>query len=319
MVRKIALEEHFLCPGFEDYWYPTVADVAAEPRAALLRKLSDFGAERLGAMDAAGIDHAILSLSGPGVQVERDTAVAVRKARDANDFLADQVRREPKRYSGFAHLALQDGKAAADELARCVTDFGFKGALINGNTHGLYLDDPSLEPLWERAQDLDVPLYLHPGDPETTMPILAGHKGLRRATWEWTVETGSHALRVVFGGVFDRYPRATFVLGHLGETLPYLLWRFDSRATRLYKVPLKRLPSQYIRENMAVTLSGMYSREPLVCAMSALGDDRVMFSADYPFESAEEAGAFMDEVELTEAQRAAVAYDNAARLFKITA
>jgi 2,3-dihydroxybenzoate decarboxylase len=316
MVRKIALEEHFLCPGFEDYWYPTVADVAPEPRDILLRKLRDFGDERLQAMDGGGIEHAILSLSGPGVQVEKDTSVAIANARKANDYLAEQVAKRPDRYSGFAHLALQDGHAAADELSRCVTTFGFKGALINGNTHGIYLDDPSIEPLWERAQDLGVPLYLHPGDPVSQMPVLDGHKGLKRATWEWTVETGSHALRVVFGGVFDKYPRATFVLGHLGETLPYLLWRFDSRA-KLYGLKFERTPSRYIRENMAVTLSGMYSREPLLCALAALGEDRVMFSADYPFESAAEAGAFMDEVELSPAQREAVAFGNASRLFKL--
>ena len=316
MVRKIALEEHFLCPGFEDYWYPTVADVAPAARAILLRKLCDFGDERLGAMDGAGIERSILSLSGPGVQVEKDTALAIANARKANDFLAEKVAARPDRYSGFAHLALQDGRAAADELDRCVSTFGFKGALINGNTHGIYLDDPTLEPLWERAQHLGVPLYLHPGDPVSTMPVLDGHKGLKRATWEWTVETGSHALRVVFGGVFDKYPRATFVLGHLGETLPYLLWRFDSRA-KLYGLKFERSPSRYIRENMAVTLSGMYSREPLVCALSALGEDRVMFSADYPFESSAEAGTFMDEVDLTASQRQAVAFDNAARIFDL--
>ncbi len=316
MVRKIALEEHFLCPGFENYWMPTVVDVAPEPRSRLLQKLMDFGDARLQAMDEGGIERSILSLSGPGVQVEHDKAVAVANARKANDYLAEQVAKRPDRYSGFAHLALQDGQAAADELERCVRDFGFKGALINGNTHGIYLDHPSLEPLWERAQDLDVPLYLHPGDPETGMPVLEGHKGLKRATWEWTVETGSHALRVVYGGVFDKYPRATFVLGHLGETLPYLLWRFDSRA-KLYSLKFERTPSRYIRENMAVTLSGMFSREPLVCALSALGDERVMFSADYPFESARDAGTFMDEVELAPGQREAVAYDNAARMFKL--
>ena len=183
--RKIALEEHFLCPGFEDYWAPTVVDVAPEPRERLLQKLMDFGDARLQAMDEGGIERSILSLSGPGVQVEPDKSLAVANARKANDYLAKEVAKRPDRYSGFAHLALQDGHAAADELSRCVKDFGFKGALINGNTHGIYLDDPSLEPLWERAQHLDVPLYLHPGDPESAMPVLEGHKGLKRATWEW--------------------------------------------------------------------------------------------------------------------------------------
>jgi 2,3-dihydroxybenzoate decarboxylase len=315
-MRKIALEEHFLCPGFEEYWLPTVADVPAEPRARLVALLTDFGEQRLAAMDEAGIERSILSLSGPGVQVERDRTRAVRMAAQANDFLAAEVAKRPDRYSGFAHLALQDGKAAADELERCVRDLGFKGALVNGHTNGLYLDDPSLEPLWERAQELGTVIYLHPGDPVSQMPVLDGHKGLKRATWEWTVETGSHALRVVFGGVFDRYPQATLALGHLGETLPYLLWRFDSRA-KLYGLKLGRAPSAYIRENIVVTLSGMFSREPLICALDALGDGRVMFSADYPYESAGEAGRFIDDVDLPEERRAKVCHANAERIFDL--
>ena len=316
-IRKIALEEHMLCPGFEEYWYPTVANVPAARRAELEAALFDLGEQRLQAMDAAGIARAILSISGPGVQVERDTPTAIRKAQAANDYLADKIAQHPDRYSGFAHLALQDGRAAAAELTRCVRDLGFKGALINGHTHGIYLDDPSLAPLWEQAQDLQTILYLHPGDPETTMPVLAGHPELRRATWEWTVETGSHALRLVFGGLFDRFPGAKLVLGHLGETLPYLLWRFDSRA-RLYGVKLRREPSAYIRANLLVTTSGMFSREPLICALDALGDDRVMFSTDHPFESMEEAGRFIDDVKISHDRRTKIAHTNAKRVFGLT-
>ena len=315
-MRKIALEEHVLFPEFDDYWVPTVADVAAPARERLHSLLSDFGTTRLAAMDAAGIAHAILSLSGPGVQVERDTALAVRRARLANDLLAAEVAKQPARYSGFAHLALQDPAAAADELERAVTQLGFKGALINGSTHGRYLDDASYDVLWERAAALKTVIYLHPGDPATPYGVLEGHKGLKRATWEWTVETGSHALRIVFGGVFDRHPGATLALGHLGETLPYLLWRFDSRA-KLYGLAMKRPPSQTIRENVVVTLSGMFSREPLICALDALGADRVMFSADYPFESATEAGKFLDDVALDEKRREAIASGNAMRLFHL--
>ena len=316
-MRKFALEEHCLLPGFEGYWAPTVADIAPAIRDMLHRKLIDFGDGRLEAMDEAGIDHAILSLSGPGVQVERDTARAVRKAMEANDALKRAIGDRPDRFSGFGHLALQDGKAAADELERCVCELGFKGALINGQSLGKYLDDTSLLPLWERAEALDTVIYLHPGDPVSTMPVLEGHKGLKRATWEWTVETASHALRLVFGGTFDRFPKATLVLGHLGETLPYLLWRFDSRA-KIYGIALDRPPSRIIRENVVVTLSGMFSREPLRCALDALGRDRVLFSADYPFESAREASEFIETVDIAEADRRAICWDNAARLFKLS-
>jgi 2,3-dihydroxybenzoate decarboxylase len=314
--RKIALEEHFLCAGFEDYWKTTVSDVDPAILALVSARLSDFGEQRLAAMDRAGIARAVLSLSGPGVQVERDTAIAVRKARQANDYLADEIQKRPDRYLGFAHLPMQDAAAAADELERCLTELKFYGAMINGHTNGQYLDDPALFPFWERAEALGALVYLHPADPVAPMPVLSGHKGLRRATWEWGVETGSHALRLVFGGLFDHFPRAQLALGHLGETLPFLLWRFDSRA-KLYGVKLNKRPSDYIRHNIVVTTSGMFSAEPLVCTIAALGADRVMFSADYPFESVDEAGAFMDAVPLADDVRANICFGNAERILKL--
>jgi 2,3-dihydroxybenzoate decarboxylase len=314
MVAKIALEEHFMCPGFEDYWRSTVADVDPAILGRLVGRLSDFGAQRLEAMDRAGITRAVLSLSGPGVQIERDTAVATRKARECNDILAREIRTRPDRYAGFAHVALQDAKAAADELERCVRDLKFCGAMINGHTNGMYLDHPSLHPFWERAEALGALVYLHPADPITPAPVLEGHKGLRRATWEWTFETGSHALRLVFGGLFDRFPRARLGLGHLGETLPFLLWRFDSRA-KLYGIKLAKAPSQYIRDNIVVTTSGMCSLDPLACTVSALGAEHVMFAADYPFESAEEAAEFIDHAAIDDKLRADICFNNAARLF----
>ena len=316
MVKKIALEEHFLCSGFEDYWKTTVGNVDPDIYGNIVQQLSDFGERRLNAMDLGGIERAILSLAGPGVQIERDTATACRKARDVNDFLAREISNHPLRYSGFAHLALQDAVAAADELERCVRELGFCGAMINGHTDGMYLDDPSLYPLWERAEALGAPIYLHPADPVAPFPVLAGHTGLRRATWEWGFETGSHALRLVFSGLFDRFPKAILALGHLGETLPFLLWRFDSRA-KLYGVKLAKPPSQYIRENILVTTSGMFSREPLICTIDALGKDRVMFSADYPFEFVREATHFMDNVALPMPVREDVAFNNATRHLKL--
>jgi len=236
-MRKIALEEHFLSPGFEDYWLPTMGGVDQKAVSGLFARLQDFGDTRLKAMDSAGIARAVLSISGPGVQVERDAATARRRATEANDFLAGEVVKRPDRYSGFGHLPMQDARAAADELERCVRDLKFCGAMINGHTNGEYLDHPSLHPFWERAEALGATVYIHPTDPVSPSPALAGVDGLRRATWEWGFETGSHALRLVFSGLFDRFPRAKVALGHLGETLPYLLWRFDSRAA-LYGVKL---------------------------------------------------------------------------------
>ena len=316
MVAKIALEEHFMCPQVEGYWRPTMNDVPPAIGDKVYARLTDFSGERIETMDRAGISRAVLSVAGPGVQAESDPAVATTNARAANDFLAAEIARRPARYSGLAHLGVQDAEAAADELERCVRQLGFVGCMINGHTNGMYLDHPSLYPFWERAEALDVPVYIHPTDPVSPAPVLDGTKGLRRATWEWGFETGSHALRLVFGGTFDRYPKAKLILGHLGETLPYLLWRFDSRA-KLYGVQLKRQPSDYIKDNIYVTLSGMFSAEPLNCAIAALGQDHVMFSADYPFEAAEEAGHFMDTVPMSESVRRAIAEGNAIRLLRL--
>jgi 2,3-dihydroxybenzoate decarboxylase len=316
MVQKIALEEHFLDPATAPYWLPTMADVDPAFVKKLTAALEDIGEGRLAVMDRGGISHAVLGASGPGAQGERDVAKAVRLAKESNDYLAKKIQSRPDRFSGFAHLAMQDPKAAADELERCMRDLKFKGAMINGHTHGVYLDDATLYPFWERAEALGAPVYLHPIDPVSTAPALKDHKAIRRATWEWGVETGTHALRMVFGGLFDRFPKAKLLLGHMGETLPYLLWRFDSRA-KLYGVKLAKPPSQYIKDNIWITNSGMYSAEPLRCAIAALGKDRVMFSADYPFENSDEACKHMDEVKLDEGVRADIAYNNAAKLLGI--
>src|SRR6201999_3274510 len=281
MVQKIALEEHFLSPGLVDYWKPTVTEVPRAFAEHLFKRLTDFSGARLDTMDKAGIAKAVLAVSGPGVQAERDPATATKKAREANDFLAAEIHRRPDRYAGFAHIAVQDARGAADEFERCVRDLKFCGAMINGHTNGQYLDHPSLAPFWERAEALGAPVYIHPTDPITPAPVLEGYNGLRRATWEWGFETGSHALRLVFSGLFDRFPRAKVMLGHLGETLPFLLLRFGSRA-KLYGIKLHKPPSGYIKENIIVTTSGMCSAEPLNCTIAALGAEHVMFGADYP-------------------------------------
>jgi 2,3-dihydroxybenzoate decarboxylase len=223
--------------------------------ARFQERLLESGELRLEAMDQAGIDMAVLSVATPGVQAEPDAKVAIKRARIENDFLACEITKRPTRYAGFAHLPLQDARAAADELSRCVEQLEFKGAMVNGHTNGRYLDERSYDPFWERVEALGVPVYLHPRDPFDAPHMFAGHRELSGATWVWTVETATHALRLAFGGVFDRYPQARLILGHMGETLPYLLWRLDSRS-RLQaedEESAGRAPSQIIRDNILVT------------------------------------------------------------------
>lgn len=313
MVKKIALEEHVMAPGLIDYWRSTMTELPAPAVENFFKRLSDYGDMRLEGMDKGGISRAVLSVAGPGVQSERDPALATRLAREANDFLAKEVQKKPDRYAGFAHIAMQDPKNAADELERCMKELKFCGAMINGHTNGMYLDNPLFDPFWERANALGAPIYIHPADPVAPLPVLEGYKVLARPMWGWGVETGSHALRLVVGGHFERFPNAKLVLGHLGETLPFLLWRFDSRA-KFQGLKLPKPPSEYIKRNIFVTTSGMCSLEPLRCSVDALGREHVMFSADYPFEDAVEAGHWMDSVAIDEGLRADVAYNNAAKL-----
>ncbi|GAB4064186.1 amidohydrolase family protein [Ancylobacter sonchi] len=318
-MNKIALEEHFITPGLEPHMRAAMPKLSPESADHLCQLMLDFGERRLAAMDSAGIDIAVLSISGPGVQAEPDAAAAVRLARDANDRLAAEIARQPARYRGFAHLPMQDVPAAIAELERCVSELGLVGSMVNGHTHGVYLDDPRHDPFWECMQALDVPLYLHPTDSFVLPYVLEGAPELLKPTWEWNFETSSHFLRLLFSGVFDRFPRLKIILGHMGETMPYHLWRFDSRAALITgKRPLREVPSFYLKRNLFVTTSGQFDNVPLVAALSALGDDRVLFSIDYPYEDSVAAGRFFDAAPLDEAVRAKVARLNALSVMNIS-
>jgi len=309
MLRKIALEEHFLSPGLIEYWLPGVAALDRTAADILFRRLTDLGDSRLDAMARAGIEYAVLSAAGPGVRAEPVVATAARRASEANDFLAREISKRPKAYLGFAHLPMQEPAAAAKELERCARDLGFCGALIHDAVDGRSLDDPDFEILWERAEALDAPIYLHRGDRPAPAP--EGYPELRG--WEGVFETGAHVLRLVFGGVFDRYPKARLIVGRLGEALPYLLSVLDAQARR-DAVRLDRLPSDYFRTNIHVTTAGLHAAPPLYCAVAALGGGQVMFGSGYPFESSEAAGTFLDAVRLDENLRADIAFRNAERV-----
>lgn len=320
ITRKIALEEHYMGPGFERYSKAFLQHITPQAQQELSGRLNDFDALRLAEMDEAGIELVVLSQTGPSVQAEPDLQDAISLARQNNEYLASQIARHPTRYAGFATLPMHDPKVAARELESAVVQLGLKGALINGHTQGTYYDDPAYDVFWERLQALGVPLYLHPIDMPEVPPSFAGHPVLQGAAWGWGVETGTHALRLLFGGVFDRFPEVKVILGHMGEGLPFLRWRFDSRfAAYPHGITLQRPPSAYIGSNIVITTSGVCSAPALVAAIEEMGPEAVMFSVDYPYESTALAARFIEDAPLDERVRALVCHGNAERLLKITA
>jgi 2,3-dihydroxybenzoate decarboxylase len=314
-VKKIALEEHFNTPDLAIYAKDLGKSIRPDVMQYMEERLLDFDNLRLEEMDNYGIDISVLSVTTPGVQVEPDRNVAVRKAKDANDILAKAIQRHPTRYAGFAHLALQDPLEAANELERTVRDMGFKGALINGHTNGEYLEDEKFSPVWERAESLGVPIYLHPANSPDVPAALKGYPEFLGAMWGWQTETSSHVMRIIFGGLFDRFPKTTLILGHMGEGLPYWLWRLDSRFVIMYHTkPIKKLPSEYIRDNIVITTTGVNFYPSLLCSILALGSDRIMFSVDYPYESTKEAVEFIDSAPLSDIDRQKICHLNAERI-----
>jgi 2,3-dihydroxybenzoate decarboxylase len=329
-LRKIAVEEHFnflaaAASGGSTDVHSIVRAMGYDTgwMARVSARLEEFGPERLAGMDASGISTAILSHTTPGVQGIVDSPTAVTAARDVNDFLADVIATHPDRYAGFASVALQDAAAAAAELERAVTRLGFKGAIVNGYTStadpatGLYLDDVRCLPFWEAVVALDVPVYLHPRPPLDDRPY-AGHRELIGATWGFAPETATHALRLVYSGLFDRFPTATVVLGHLGETLPAFAWRIQHcfEYNPVDKRPQRRL-QDYLADNFYVTTSGHFSDQGLIAAILTIGADRILFAADYPYEVMEPAARWLDRAPISERDRRKIAAENAERLFRL--
>ncbi|GII82289.1 amidohydrolase [Sphaerisporangium siamense] len=317
-MRYIALEEAFAIPELAARQPATPMRIRVTGEYAELcgRLLPDFEEYRLPDMDAHGIDVQVLSLTVPGVQADTDPRTAVDNAAFANDFLAEAVARHPSRFRGFAALPLQDPAAAVAELERCVRDLGFVGALVNDHTQGRYLDDPAYEQVWSALEELGVPLYLHPGSvPADDWHVMRGRPEMYGASWSWQAETGGHAMRLIYAGVFDRHPRATLILGHLGEFLPFQRSRLDSRYRTLrVDTPLNRMPSQYIGTNILLTTSGVLAPEAVEAAVLTAGADAVMFSIDYPYEDTAAAVASVEKAGLSDEVKEKVAHGNARRV-----
>ncbi|MCZ7664640.1 MAG: amidohydrolase family protein [Thermoleophilia bacterium] len=323
-IRRISCEEGFSTSEVVEAsskLFNAVPSWASGPIAgAFMEDLLDIGDGRIARMDADGVGVQILALAGPGVQ-SFDPATALSLAQTVNDRLSDAVKAHPDRLVGLATMAPQAAEASARELERAVTRLGLKGAMISGHTHGVYLDDAGVWPLFEAAEALDAPVYIHPREPSPQLAA-AGIPGFT-VSWGYGVEAGTNALRLISAGVFDRFPGLRVVLGHLGETLPYLLGRMDNRyrwEASTFALPrLQRLPSEYARDNFVITSSGMNYRAPMRAALDALGLERVLFAADYPFEDQAQAVAdmdgVMDDLALAVDERRAIYQSNAERVF----
>ena len=338
--RRIAVEEAFLPPelaelylrilgdgtiddpGFRSLWGFYGGDTGART-TGVLGRIQDLDAQRIADMDATGIDLQILSLTCPGVQIF-DAATACALARSSNDLLAEAIRRHPTRFAGLAAIAPQDPAEAARELARGVQRLGLKGAIINSHTRDQYLDDERTWEIFEAAESLDVPIYLHPNTPSRRLigPLLDA--GLEGAIFGFGVETGLHLLRLITSGVFDRFPKLRVVVGHLGEALPFWLFRIDfmhSRAVAGNRHPrlrqLQRAPSEYLRSNVYYTTSGMAWEQAIMFVHSVVGPDRLMYAMDYPYQFVPAEVAVTDGLPLS-AEHLRMFYElNAQRVFKL--
>ncbi len=334
--KKIAIEEAFVTQEIVDEWAKIIAaGCPGEPGFKMMadtiladgpgtriihNRLIDLGEGRIKDMDASGIDMQVISITSPGVQV-LEGALAHELAVMANDKLAAAISSYPERFAGLAAVAPQEPILAAIELERAVNTLGLKGALINSHTNGEYLDDEKYWPILEAANALKVPIYLHPRTPAQSMVTPYLDYGLYFAGWGFAAETSLHALRLIMSGVFDRFPDLLIILGHMGEGIPYYLERIDNRYLLQVKIgavkEMKKLPSEYFKDNFVISTSGVVQQSSLQLAHEELGTDRILFAGDYPYESVEAAVQFMDNAKLTDQEKHKIYHGNAERIFGI--
>lgn len=338
-VRRIATEEAFATPELVAAWLEIARsapdshlDIPSGIRSIFdnpapgsnqdrfRRQLLDFDSERLAVMDEAGVSMQLLSVTIPGVQMfDADRGVALAQA--TNDFLAAAIARHPARYRGLACMAPQAPAAAAREMERAVTKLGLNGFIVNSHTQERYLDDPFFAPVLEAAEALGLPIYLHPRAPSNGMAGPFRDYSMAGSIWGFGAETGTHAVRLILSGTFDRFPKLRIVLGHMGEALPFWMWRLDHMAARRARdgrlKPLQLKPSEYFRRNFVVTTSGFESNDVLDLVIKAAGIENVMWAVDYPYESSRDAVAFMDAAPVSARERAMIYHGNAERLFRL--
>ncbi|MBW2028679.1 MAG: amidohydrolase [Deltaproteobacteria bacterium] len=331
-MRRIDFEAHFYTEdylkalrGNRDYpriredktigghrlWY--FAEVGQPFPETLMGKLLDLGEGRLSVMDECGVDMQVLSLSAPGIeQLEPEAGMAL--ARRSNDALAEVIKRYPGRFMGFVALNPKDPEGAADELERAVTELGFVGWNTHSNYGDSYLDDIRYRPILERAEKLAAPIYLHPTIPAIEA-LRAYGLSLAGPAFGFGFETAMCMLRLILGGTFDRYPRLTFILGHFGEALPFLLKRIDWGYLKSFDPGtgpgLERTPSEYLRDNVFVTTSGRFSRAAFMCTREEMGIDRILLGTDYPYEDTRESMQFVEGLPISKEEKDKIYCENA--------
>lgn len=320
--RRIIEESSADDPGFHSLWGHYLVDTGRRA-TDIRRKLLDLGEERLRDMDGCGISRQVLSLTAPGVQI-LDRATAASIASLANDQLAAAVGAHPDRFTGLAAMAPQDPGGAAREIERAVSSLGFRGVILNSHTHGEYFDDPKFWEIFEVVEQLDVPLYLHPNTPSPGLigPLL--DSGLDGAIYGLGVETGLHLLRIIVSGVFDRFPKLRIIVGHLGEALPFWLFRLDFMHNAMVNAgrharirPLAKRPSDYLRENVWITTSGMAWEPAIMFVRSVIGPDHVMYAMDYPYQFVPDEVKVTDNLPISDAEKRAFYQGNAESVFSL--
>ena len=328
--RVVALEEHIAFPDMvnriplavrQQAGWPSNDDPHSPVREQA-QQLAEIGPERLRLMDEACITVQVLSVSGPGAELLPPTE-SPAFAREYNNRLAEAIARHPDRFRGFAHLPMTNPEAAAEELARTVHAHQFVGALLNGTTQGLFLDAPQFAPLLAQAEELGVPLYLHPGIPPAPvrsvyyerLPAGLGER-LSMAGFGWHAETAIHILRLILSGTLERYPRLRLIIGHMGEMLPVMMARIDLTVP-LAQTKLPRTVSQTLRDQVYITTSGIFTRPPLEAALATFGLDNLLFSVDYPYAPNAPGREFLAGLQLPPADIAKLAYANADQLLRL--
>ena len=335
-MKKIDFETHFVTKEFvktmlENKGYPRYVedkktnsrrlwyapDVGEPIGDVVLNKLLDLGEERLKKMDAAGIDVQVLSLSSPGVE-QFDVEIGTPLAKKTNDQLSEVIKKYPGRFMGLAALAPKNPQAAADELERAVKSLGFKGWKTHSNYGDTYLDEKKYWPILETAEKLDVPIFLHPAAPAIPQLRTYGF-AMAGAAFGFGFDTALCMTRLVFGGVFDRFPKLKIILGHLGEGLPFLLQRIDFAYVRPWvgadaRPALAKKPSEYLKENMFVGTSGNYLVPAFMCTYQAMGIDKILLATDYPYEDSNECIKFLEGLPITQEDRNKIYYQNASQM-----